>query len=360
MGNIGFNLAMLRPHHPLFQSAADAPVSPGGSSFPLNFNENTTTISVDGEGFKDVGDAAFGSPSEIAAQVAAPAPATPAVPLAEAPVPAVLQPTPAPAPAAPAPVAAVDAVSRMAEAMRSVYPDATPAEIAQRVADAMRPAEQEPAVVEEADPEVTQLENVETQLEALRQQARDEGTSDLDEQIRELEFERVKLSTKMEMRQEANQEREIEAFAIEANGWDDEAGRAYPAADQPGHPLSAAVQARVAAIKSQDPDFFIRSPDAGFSLVATEAAKLGIPPIPKPTGTAPSPHQPVPIAAPVAMSGHVQSSHRPAETPPVDETVAFFQRMADAEKTGSLAAMISASRTFAPGGTVHSGVAFKS
>ena len=160
------------------------------------------------------------------------------------------------------------------------------------------------------------------------------------------------------MRQEIVESQNIDAFAREATTWDQEAGRAFPAADQAGHPLANAVNARVAAVKANDPDFFIRSPDAGFALVAAEAAKLGIAPIAKQNGPVPSPQQPVPIAAPVAMPGYVQGSHRPADGPAPDPTMAFLNRMADAEKSGSFGAQLEAARSFSSGGFQSSGVAF--
>lgn len=339
-------LRMLRPHHPLFQEAESS--SHGGG--------DTETLSMDS--VQDVGDSPFGTPSDLAAPEftpTAPAPAKPAdAPFeAEVPVPEVLTPAPAPAPAP----AAADPIAALSAALRASYPNESPGQIASRVATALaEPQEAEPEP--EIDQEAVELENIGIRLEALRQQAREEGTSDYDTDIRALELDQVRIQARRDIRAELDENQSIDDFAREANQWDAEAGRAFPAADQPGHPLYAAVQARVAAVKASDPNFFIRSPDAGLSLVALEAAKLGIAPIAKPTGTAPSPHQPVPIAAPVALPGSVQGSHRPADGPAPDATQAWFQRMAAAEKSGSLAAQLDVARSFTESGSVHGGVAF--
>lgn len=354
---------MLKPQHPLFQAATDAPVAPASSVPPVNFNENTETVGIDG--LTDVGDSPVGTIMEVSPLAppinpTAPVP-NPAQRTAEdifelEPVPAALQ--PAPAPAKPTEQAPVDPVAAMASAMRAAHPHENAAQISARVAAALAEPDEETAGEPEADPELIALQDMDTRLEALRQQAQEEGTSDYDQDIRNLELEKTKVEARREMRQELAEGQQIDAFSREASTWDQEAGRAFPAADQAGHPLANAVNARVAAIKAQDPDFFIRSPDAGFSLVASEAAKLGIAPIAKQTGPVPSPQQPVPIAAPVAMPGYVQGSHRPADGPTPDLTMAYLNRMAEAEKSGSFAAQLEAARSFSSGGFNSAGVAF--
>jgi predicted secreted protein len=358
---------MLRTNHPLFDPATDAPVAAASSVPPVNFNENTETVGIDG--FTDVGDSPVGTIMEVSplappinptAPVPNPAQRTAEDVFEPEPVPAALQPAPAPAPAPakPAEQAPVDPVAAMASAMRAAHPHESAAQISARVAAALAEPGEEEAGEHEADPELIALQDMDTRLEALRQQANEEGTSDYDQDIRNLELEKTKVEARREMRQELAEGQQIDAFSREATTWDQEAGRAFPAADQAGHPLANAVNARVAAIKAQDPDFFIRSPDAGFSLVASEAAKLGIAPIAKQTGPVPSPQQPVPIAAPVAMPGYVQGSHRPADGPAPDPTMAFLNRMADAEKSGSFASQLDAARSFSSGGFNAAGVAF--
>ncbi|MHB1082159.1 MAG: DnaJ domain-containing protein [Prosthecobacter sp.] len=83
--------------------------------------------------------------------------------------------------------------------------------------------------------------------------------------------------------EEMSDDEKVRQFETAAKAWDIETGRAFPDVDQAGHPLANAVNARVAAVKANDPDYFIRTPDAGYKLVASEAAKLGIAPISPPS-----------------------------------------------------------------------------
>jgi predicted secreted protein len=356
---------MLKPQHPLFAAATDATVTESAAPPPMNFNSNTDTVGIDG--FTDVGDSPVGAIIEVSPLApinpTAPVLPNPANRTAEEvfepePVPSALQPATVTAPTKPVQQATIDPVVAMAAAMRGAHPHESPAQISARVAAALAEPGQDTEAEPEVDYELVALQDMDTRLEALRQQANEEGTSDYDADIRQLELDKVKIEARRDMRHEIAEGQQIDAFAASATQWDQTAGQMFPAADQAGHPLANAVNARVAAVKASDPDFFIRSPDAGFALVAAEAAKLGIAPISKQTGAVPSLQQPVPIAAPVALPGYVQGSHRPADGAAPDATMAFLNRMAEAEKSGSFGSQLEAARSFSSGGFQASGVAF--
>lgn len=361
---------MLRPHTPLFAAATDAPVAPAAAvAPPPDFKDNTVH---DTEGFTDVGDVSL-SPDTAnqppAAPVAPVAPIDPAQspqprnttefePQAPTPLPQSMQPAPT-GPAAVTPVAPVNPLVAMNEAMMRAFPDATPAVIAAKVAAALQSEAQTaepPAPVE--DPDQTALTDIETRLEALRTQAKDEGTSDYDADIRQLELQQVGLTARLQTRAEIEETQAAQQFVSEAQTWDARAGQAFPDSDRKGSPLDLAVTARIAAIKAVDPEYFNRTPDAGFGLVAVEAAKLGIAPQPIPqAGSLPTPQQPQPIQAPVAQPGFVQASHRPGEQQPMDAGQQFLRNLQAAEQAGFGAELMLAKQAV---GQAFNGVQFVS
>ena len=351
MDNSRFTDIMFRPHTPLFQQDASTKSMP-----PANFNSNTVEVAA--SEMIDVGDAPFMAEPSLASSEPTHEPDLgvqdlPAAPAATTPAPEI--PTAPAKPAAPtqqpAQSAQVDPVVAMTQSMRAAFPNLLPDAIAAKVADAMKPAEELPDEPE-VDPDTERLNDIETRLKALRTQAAEEGTDDYAEDIEDLERDRIRLDTRIEMRREQQEQEEITQFAKDANEWDARATAAFPAADQPNHPLALAVDAAVARIKAADPDYFIRDPRAGFALVALEAENLGIAPIQR--GTAPSPHAPSPIQAPVALPGSVQGSHRPGGEQQ-DSSQDFFKKMAAAEKAG-LASELDLAREFT-GGSMH-GVTF--
>ena len=368
---------MLHLAFPLSQSATDfpPPAAAGGkqtpaqiaASLPSDFSQNTSTVSADtmidsGEATHD-GPGMAPTPQEQQANPTAPiAPQQPIAPIqqqapVEQPLPQVLQPQ---QPAAPVqhPAPAADPLTAMADSMRLAFPGESPAQIAKRVSDALTPAapiQQEP----EIDPDAARVEEISTQLATLRTQASTEGTSDFDEQIRNLEREQLKLETRLEVRGELQEDRRVTEFAQEANRWESLATQAFPDADAAGSPLKAAVDAKLNAVLAADPDYFTRSPDAGYSLVASEAAKLGIAPKVVMQGAAPAPGMPQHITVPVAMPGSMQASHRPSSQVQPSPQAAFAAQLAAAEQHG-FAGELALARQMARGGFAGDGVQFVS
>lgn len=366
---------MLRPSHPLFNLAGDFPApatakqTPAqiAASLPTDFSQNTSTVSADT--MIDSGEASHDGPgmaptpqeqpqANPAAPVAPQQPVAPVQPQApvEQPLPQVLQPQQPVAPAQ-APVQS-DPLAAMTASMRLSFPGESPAQIAKRVADALTPAapvEQEPVI----DPDAARVEEIGTQLAALRKQAADEGTSDFDTEINQLEREQLKLETRLEVRNELQEDRRITEFAQEANQWEALATQAFPDADNPSSPLKAAVDAKLNAVLAKDPDYFTRSPDAGYSLVASEAAKLGIAPKVVQQGAAPAPGMPQHINVPVAMPGSMQASHRPSSQVQPSPQAAFAAQLAAAEQHG-FAGELALARQMARGGFTGDGVQFVS
>lgn len=367
---------MLRPSHPLFQVATDfpPPAAAGGkqtpaqiaASLPADFSQNTSTVSADtmidsGEATHD-GPGMAPTPQEQQANPTAPvAPQQPIAPIQqqapiEQPLPQVLQPQQPTAPVQ-QPVQA-DPLTAMADSMRLAFPSESPAQIAKRVSDALTPVapvQQEP----EIDPDAARVDEISTQLATLRTQASTEGTSDFDEQIRTLEREQLKLETRLEVRGELQEDRRVTEFAQEANRWESLATQAFPDADAAGSPLKAAVDAKLNAVLAADPDYFTRSPDAGYSLVASEAAKLGITPKVVMQGAAPAPGMPQTIQVPVAMPGSMQTSHRPSSQAQPSPQAAFAAQLAAAEQHG-FAGELALARQMARGGFAGDGVQFVS
>ena len=359
IGNVGFNAAaMLRPQ-PFFQEASDAPVAPAAAMPPADFSANTVH---DNSEFVDTGDVV--APSEVN-------PASIATP--QAPVPPVepslaqnqnrgsdlidVEPQPLPAgmqPQAPtAPVAPLNPIAAMAAAIQAANPNLSHAEIAQRTAAALQgepaptPAEPEP------DPDTTALEDLNVRLEALREQARTEGTSDYDDDIAKLDREALMLQARLEVRNELTQQEAMRQFGEQARQWDNRAGQAYPEADIEGSPLNLAIKAKAAEMTALDPEFFHRSPRAGFDLVAIVAAERGIAPKTTQQGGPPTPQTPQPIVAPPVMQGQ-QAPHRPAPQAPKDAMAAWLDSVKAAEQAG-LGAEMQLARNY---DTAFAGVSF--
>ena len=366
---------MLRPSHPLFNLAGyfPAPVAAKqtpaqvAASLPSDFSQNTSTVSADT--MIDAGEASHDGPGMAPAPQdqpqANPAPQQPQQPVPqfqqqapiEQPLPSVLQPQQQPAAPVQAPVQS-DPLAAMTASMRVAFPGESPAQIAKRVADALTPAvpvQQEPVI----DPDAARVEEIGTQLATLRKQAAEEGTSDFDAEINSLEREQLKLETRLEVRNELQEDRRVTEFAQEANQWESLATQAFPDADSPGSPLKAAVDAKLNAVLAADPDYFTRSPDAGYSLVASEAAKLGIAPKVVQQGAAPAPGMPQHITVPVAMPGSMQASHRPSSQVQPSPQAAFAAQLAAAEQHG-FAGELALARQMARGGFTGDGVQFVS
>jgi len=366
---------MLHLAFPLSNTASDFPAPVAAkqtpaqvaASLPSDFSQNTSTVSADT--MIDSGEASHDGPGMAPAPQdqppANPAPQQPQQPVPpfqpqapiEQPLPPVLQPQQQPAVPAQAPVQS-DPLAAMTASMRVAFPGESPAQIAKRVADALTPAvpvQQEPVI----DPDTVRVDEIDTQIATLRKQAADEGTSDFDEQIQELRDEKLILKGRLAMRNEIEQDRNITAFAQEANQWEALATQAFPEADTPGSPLHAAVQAKLNAVLAADQDYFTRSPDAGYSLVASEAAKLGIAPKVVQQGAAPAPGMPQNITVPVAMPGSMQASHRPSSQIQPSPHAAFAAQLAAAEQHG-FAGELALARKMAQGGFTGDGVQFAS
>lgn len=365
---------MLRPSHPLFQVATDFPapaalvrLSPAqiAASMPADFSNNTTTVSADT--MIDAGDSSHDGPKVVPlpkveqpgqqqpaqqVQQSLPQPQPQQAFQAPQPLPEALQPQQPTAPAA----APADPLAAMTQSMRLAFPDESASQIAARVASALAPAQQQqqaPTV----DPDQARAEELNTQIEALKQQAADEGSSDFDEQIASLKEQKLKLETRLEIRQEIQDNVLLEEFAHKANEWDRLASQAWSDADVPGTPLKAAVDAKIQEVLTNDPEFFTRSPDAGYALVAAEAGKLGIAPKIAPQGAAPAPGSPQNIQVPVAMPGSMQGSHRPPMQVQQSPQQAFAVQLAAAEQ-GGFAGELALAKQFARGGIVADGVNF--
>lgn len=362
---------MLHLAFPLFNLAGDFPAPVAAkqtpaqvaASLPSDFSQNTSTVSADT--MIDSGEASHDGPGMAPAPQdqpqANPAPQQPQQPVPqfqqqapiEQPLPSVLQPQQQPA----APVQS-DPLAAMTSSMRVAFPGESPAQIAKRVADALTPAapiQQDPVI----DPDAARVEEIGTQLATLRKQAAEEGTSDFDAEINSLEREQLKLETRLEVRNELQEDRRVTEFAQEANQWESLATQAFPDADTIGSPLKAAVDAKLNAVLAADPDYFTRSPDAGYSLVASEAAKLGIAPKVVQQGAAPAPGMPQHITVPVAMPGSMQASHRPSSQVQPSPQAAFAAQLAAAEQHG-FAGELALARQMARGGFTGDGVQFVS
>lgn len=330
----------LRPHHPLLESASDAPVAAAGTP-PADFSDNTVH---DNSEFVDTGDVV--PPGEAEQPVITAPVQTPAAPVQTQqqqhrgsdiidvepqPLPAAMQPQAPVAPAPTAPVAPMNPFAAMADAIKAAAPGLSDAEVAQRAAAALQTA---PVVVQEpeVDADTTELEDLNVRLEALRAQAKEEGTADYNADIAALERQALKIETRLEVRSELSQQAAMQQFGEQARQWDNRAGQAYPEADIEGSPLNLAIKAKAAEITAQDPDYFHRSPRAGFDLVAIAAAERGI--APKPTqGGVPTPQTAQPIQAPPVMQGQ-QAPHRPAPQAPKDAMAAWLERVKAAETAG--------------------------
>lgn len=366
---------MLHLAFPLSNTASDFPAPVAAkqtpaqvaASLPSDFSQNTSTVSSDT--MIDSGEASHDGPGMAPAPQdqpqANPAPQQPQQPVPqfqqqapiEQPLPSVLQPQQQPAALVQAPVQS-DPLAAMTSSMRVAFPGESPAQIAKRVADALTPAapiQQDPVI----DPDAARVEEIGTQLATLRKQAAEEGTSDFDSEISTLEREQMKLETRLEVRNELQEDRRITEFAQEANQWESLATQAFPDADSPGSPLKAAVDAKLNAVLAADPDYFTRSPDAGYSLVASEAAKLGIAPKVVQQGAAPAPGMPQHITVPVAMPGSMQASHRPSSQVQPSPQAAFAAQLAAAEQHG-FAGELALARQMARGGFTGDGVQFVS
>jgi len=367
---------MLRPHSPLF-NIADGGHSAGpaakltpaqvAATMPRDFSANTTTEPADS--MIEAGDATHDGPGAQPAQQQQFTPQQPAQPQQqqqpeqfqqEQPLPPALQPQQQqPAQQQPQqPQIVTDPAIAMTMSMRAAFPDESPSQIADRVAKALAPAAQQQQQ-EQSDPDQERMVEIDTQLAALQKQAAEEGSSDFDEQIRSLDREKLKLETKLSVREEMAAEARLNQFAADAQKWDNMATAAYPDSDVPGTNLQKAVDARVQAILANDPDYFIRSPDAGYSLVATEAAKLGIAPKVTQQGAVPAPGTPQPISGMVALPGSVQTSHRPSQQPQPAPGHGQAYTLAAAEAQG-FAGELALGRQIARGGFSGDGVQFVS
>ena len=372
---------MLHLAFPLSNTASDFPAPVAAkqtpaqvaASLPSDFSQNTSTVSSDT--MIDSGEASHDGPGMAPAPQdqpqANPAPQQPQQPVPqfqqqapiEQPLPSVLQPQQQPAAPVQAPVQS-DPLAAMTASMRVAFPGESPAQIAKRVADALTPAvpvQQEPVI----DPDAARVEEIGTQLATLRKQAAEEGTSDFDAEINSLEHEQLKLETRLEVRNELQEDRRVTEFAQQANQWESLANQAFPDADNPSSPLKAAVDKKLSQIlygdehTPPDPDYFTRSPDAGYSLVASEAAKLGIAPKVVQQGAAPAPGMPQHITVPVAMPGSMQASHRPSSQVQPSPQAAFAAQLAAAEQHG-FAGELALARQMARGGFTGDGVQFVS
>ncbi len=345
MGNVVFNaVAMfLRPQHPLFDTASDVPSAPGGP--PADFSANTVHDNSD---FVDTGDVVSPGEAEQAPDITAPV-QTPAAPVQPSqaqpqnrgsdiidvepqPLPAAMQPQAPVAPAPTAPVAPQNPFAAMADAIRFANPTLSVADIAQRAAAALQGApvvEQEP----EVDPDAAELEDLNVRLEALRTQAKEEGTADYDADIATLERTALKIETRLEVRSELADQAASQQFSEQARQWDNRAGQAYPDADIEGSQLNLAIKAKAAEFTARDPDFFHRDASAGYNLVAIVASQMGIAPKPTQQGGVPTPQTPQPIVAPPVMQGQ-QSPHRPAAQAPKDAMAAWLDQVKAAETAG--------------------------
>lgn len=363
---------MLRPHSPLFNIAdgnrSAAPASKPtpaevAATMPRDFSANTTTEPADS--MIEAGDMTHDGPG---AQEQQPAQQQPAQPQQqqqpeqfqqEQPLPPALQPQQQqPAQQQPQqPQIEADPAIAMTMSMRAAFPNESPAQIADRVAKALAPAAQQQQQQEQPDPDQERMVEIDTQLEALKKQAAEEGSSDFDEQIHALDREKLKLETKLSVREEMAAEARLNQFAVESERWDKMATAAYPDSDVPNTELQKAVDAKVQAILASDPDYFSRSPDAGYSLVATEAAKLGIAPKVTQQGAAPAPGTPQPISGMVALPGSVQASHRPSQQQQPSPGQQFAAQLAAAEAQG-FSGELALARQIARGGFASDGVQF--
>jgi hypothetical protein len=333
---------------------------------PADFSNNTTTVSADT--MIDAGDSSHDGPQVVPlpkveqpiqqptqqAQQPLPQPRPQQDFQAPQPLPDALQPQHQSAAPAAAPV---DPLAAMTQSMRLAFPTEDASQIAARVASALAPAQQQQQQEPTVDPDQARAEELNTQIEALRQQAADEGSSDFDEQIASLKEQKLKLETRLEVRRELQDNARLEQFAQEANEWDRLATQAWSDADVPGSPLKAAVDAKIQEVLNNDPDYFTRSPDAGYALVAAEAGKLGIAPKIAPQGAAPAPGSPQNIQVPVAMPGSMQGSHRPPMQVQQSPQQAFATQLAAAEQRG-FAGELALAKQFARGGIVADGVKF--
>lgn len=370
---------MLRPSHPLFQAASDAPSSGSGptpaqvaATLPADFSANSSTVS--GDTMIEVGEASHEGPSlqpqealqgQQPVQQGQPLPqgqqAQTFQPTELQPLPATLQPGQQPAAQVQQEPVVADPLAAMTASMRIAFPGDSPAQIAGRVATALAPAQQQQVQQQEQaiDPDVQRAEQMATQIATLREQARTEGTSDLDEQITTLERDHLKLEARLEARQEIIEQQEVTRFATESNRWDTMADQTFPDVVRTGTPLQSAVDVQVKRIIRDDPDYFSRSTDAGFQLVATEAAKLGIAPQRQQQGSPPSPGAPGTIQVPPAMPGSVQGSHRPAQQVQQSAGQVFAESLKVAEQ-GGLAGEIALANKLLTGGFMTQGVQFVS
>jgi len=340
LGIVGFNaIAMMRPHTSLFEAATDTPAAGG---FPADFSNNTVQ---DTQEFVNTGEVHEPGATAPTAPVA---PAQPALnPLQQPqhtqppqndvvdtepqPLPATMQPVAPVEPAATVqPVA--DPVAAMAAAIRLADSSLSNAEVAQRVAAALQGSAPPEPAAPEVDPDSAALEDLNVRLEALRTQAETEGTSDYDADIQKLDREALLLQARLEVRSELAQQDAANEFASQAAKWDDRAGKTYPDADIEGSALNLAIKAKALEVSAADPDYFHRSPRAGFDLVAIVAAERGI--APKTTqGGVPTPQTPQPIQAPAVVQGQ-QAPHRPAPQAPMDATQAWLASIKAAEQGG--------------------------
>ena len=341
MGIVGFNaIAMfLRPPNPLFESATDTPAAGG---FPADFSNNTVQDTQEFVNTGEVNDPGATAPTAPVAPVQ-PAlnplqqpqhqqpPQNDVVDTEPQPLPATMQPVAPVEPAAPVhPVA--DPVAALAAAIRLADSSLSNAEVAQRVAAALQGSAPPEPAAPEVDPDSAALEDLNVRLEALRTQAETEGTSDYDADIQKLDREALLLQARLEVRSELAQQDAANEFASQAAKWDDRAGKTYPDADIEGSALNLAIQAKASEVSAADPDYFHRSPRAGFDLVAIVAAERGI--APKTTqGGVPTPQTPQPIQAPAVVQGQ-QAPHRPAPQAPMDATQAWLASIKAAEQGG--------------------------
>lgn len=352
----------------LFQAASDAPVAAAGMP-PADFSANTVH---DNSEFVDTGDVVPASevnPASIATPQAPAAPVEPSqaqdqrrgadfVDVEPQPLPDTMQPPAAPAapvvPTTPqAPVAPMNPFAAMADAIKAANPTLSTAEIAQRAAAALQGAPEPTPAEPEVDPEAAELEDLNVRLEALRTQAKEEGTADYDADIATLERQALKIETRLEVRNELSQQAAAQQFGEQARQWDNRAGQAYPEADIEGSPLNLAIKAKAAEMSAADPDYFQRSPRAGFDLVAIVAAERGIAPKPTQQGGPPTPQTPQPIVAPPVMQGQ-QAPHRPAPQAPKDAMAAWLDSVKAAEQAG-LGAEMNLARNY---DTAFAGVTF--
>jgi hypothetical protein len=110
------------------------------------------------------------------------------------------------------------------------------------------------------------------------------------------------------VQEEMSDDEKDRQFQIMVEAWEAEAGRAFPDANIAGSALSLAIEQQLNVIKRTDPEYLLRSPDAGYKLVAAEAAKLGIAPLSHPSKSFLS-------ALPTAkdMAGTLELRHLPSD-----------------------------------------------